>query len=134
MRPELARVQRDPLVAHRLVGGLHGLDVAGERDLGVDDDLLAVGEGDHEVGTHTGAGVVGAGRLLDEVAVLQEPRHLDHAAQLDLAPTAPDVRRPQRGDQGGRLVLQLRGGVPDGAHLLAKLAVRGRPGALHAGQ
>ena len=134
VRPELARVHRDPLVAHRLVGGLHGLDVAGEGHLGVDDDLLAVGEGDHEVGAHARAGVVGAGGLLDEVAVLQQPGHLDHAAQLHLAPAPPDVRRPQRGDQGGGLVLQLRGGLADAAHLLAQLAVRGGAGALHAGE
>ena len=72
--------------------------------------------------------------LLDEVAVLQQPGHLDHPAQLHLAPAAAHVRRAQRGDQRGGLLLQLGRGLADRAHLLAQLTVGGGAGALDAGE
>jgi hypothetical protein len=131
---QLPGVHRDPLVAHRLIGRLHRLDVAGERHLGVDDHLPPVRQRDHEVGADAGSLVVDRGGLLDEVAVLQQARHLDHPAQLHLTPSPAHVRGAQGGDQGGRLVPELRRGLPDGAHLLAQLTVGGGTVALDAGQ
>jgi hypothetical protein len=131
---QLPRVVGDPLGAHALLGGLDRLDVAGERHLRVDDHLPAVGEGHHQVGAHPGAVGGGAGGLLDEVAVLQQPGHLDHPAQLQLAPAAAHVRGAQRGDQCGGLLTQQRRGLADGADLLPQLAVGGGPVALDAGQ
>jgi hypothetical protein len=134
VRAQLPGVHGHPLCPHRLLGGLYRLDVAGERDLRVDDHLAPVGEGDDQIGPDTGAGVVGAGGLLDEVAVLDQAGDLHDAAQLHLAPTPAHVRRAQRGDQRRGLVLELGRGLPDGAHLLAQLTVGGGAGALHAGQ
>ena len=134
MGAQLPGVVGPPLGAHRLVGGLHRLDVAGERHLGIDDHLPAVGQGDDEVGADAGALVVDRRRLLDEVAVLQQPGDLDHPAKLHLAPAAAHVRGAQGGDQRGRLVLQLRRGLADGAHLLAQLTVGRGAVALDAGE
>ena len=134
MGAQLPGVHLHPLVADRLVGGLDGLDVAGERHLGVDDHLTPVGEGHDQVGPHAGALVVDRRGLLDEVAVLEQAGDLDHPPQLHLAPAAAYVRRAQRRDQRRRLVLELRRRLADRAHLLAQLAVRGGAVALHAGE
>jgi hypothetical protein len=134
VRAQLAGVRGDPLHADRLVGRLHRLDVADERHLGVDDHLPAVGEGDHEVGSHARALVAPAGGLLDEVAVLEQAGDLHDPAQLHLAPPAADVRRAQRRHQRRRLLPQEARGLVDGAHLLAQLAMGGGPRPLHAGE
>jgi hypothetical protein len=133
VRAQLPGVRGHALRPHRLVGRLDRLDVAGEGHLGVDHDLSAVGEGDHQVGTDPSTVVRRAARLLDEVAVLEQPRHLDHPPQLEFTPPAADVRGAQRGDQGRGLLPQQRGGLAHGAHLFPQLAVRGRAVALHAG-
>src|SRR6202011_3234579 len=53
--------------------------------------------------------------LLEKVAVGDHPRHLDHVAQLDLAPRAPCTGALQRRDEVARLLAQR-------AHALAQLA------------
>ena len=70
--------------------------------------------------------------LVDGVQARVRDLLLDHPAELDLAPATPDVRRPQRGDQRGRLLLQLGRGLPDGAQMLAQFTMCGRAGPLHA--
>ena len=45
-------------------------------------------------------------RLLDEVAVREHPRQLDHALELHLAPAAADVRRAERRDETAGLLAE----------------------------
>ena len=51
--------------AAMIVGCVLGVEIRLERHLRVDDHLLAVGEGDHQVGPHAGARVVAAAGLLE---------------------------------------------------------------------
>src|SRR5437879_9700171 len=92
-----------------LVTCLHGFEVAVERDLGVDDDVLAPGKLDDEI--RPDSTVVGSGlTLLDEVTVFDHARCLDNATQLQLSPSATDLGCAQRRDELGCLKAQLRGG------------------------
>ena len=88
-----------------------------ERNLRVDDDRLAAGDPDDEVGSQQLAVGVARRGLGDEVAVLEHARELDHVAQLRLAPAAADVRRAQR-------VCQVARAVGQDVDLLAQRAVR----------
>ena len=81
----LARMVDETLLAHVVVVGLRGLEIRRERRLRVDDDVEAAGQADHDVGPLP-AIFAGHARLLDEVAMLDHPGHLDDAAQLQLAP------------------------------------------------
>src|SRR5690606_40534165 len=58
------------------------------------DDLLAPGEVDQQIGTYPVLA-----HLRVEVAVPDHPGELDDPFELDLAPSATDLRRTQRGDQ-----------------------------------
>ena len=60
-----------------------------------------------------------------EVAVLEHPRHLDDAPELDLAPAAADVGPvAQRADEVSRLAAELVLSLRELAHLDAQLGVR----------
>ena len=63
-------------------------------------------------------------RLLDKIAMLQHPRHLDHAPQLQFTPAPAHPRRPQRVHQVRRLALQTHLHLRQPAHLLLQAAVR----------
>ena len=106
----------------RLVLGLHRLEVTAERDLRVDDHVLAADEAHDEVGPQP-AVRAGDRRLRDVVDVLGHAGGLDGALELHLAPPAADLRRAQRGDQLGGLLLQLLGGRAHRAHLLQQRGV-----------
>ena len=73
-----------------------------ERHLGVDDDVLAAGEVDHQVGAQQPPSSVPCGHLLGEVAAVHQPGELDDPAQVQLAPAAPDLRLAQRRGQRRR--------------------------------
>src|SRR5262249_46307358 len=75
--------------------------------LRVDDDGLRAGQADDEIGTEPP--VLGGDVVLRlEVAVLEHPGHLDDPAELDLAPTAADVRPvAERADEVAGLASQL---------------------------
>ena len=75
------------------------VEVRVDRNLRVDDDALAAGELDDQVGAEEPALVVAPALLGAKVAVLDHSRELDNAFQLHLAPAAPDVRGPERGHQ-----------------------------------
>ena len=66
--------------------------------------------------------------LLVEVAAGAHPGQLDHPAQLQLAPAAPGLRPPQRGDQRLGLGPQLLGALPRDGDLLGQRGVRAGPG------
>ena len=92
--------------ARLVVVRIDQLEEGVERDLGVDDHVPSPGHVHDQVGTKTA--VLGAGgHLLVEVTVLEHAGHLDHPAQLDLAPAPPSLRRAQRSDQVPGLLLQL---------------------------
>jgi hypothetical protein len=115
--------------AHVLVLRLERVEVRLERRLRVDDDLLASRELDEQVGPEPRA-VGGDRRLLDEVAVGEHPGHLDHSAQLDLAPAAAHDRRAQGRDEVAGLRTQLLLRLGQLPHLHAQLGVRLCPGDL----
>ena len=119
---QVPRMRLHPLGRDVVVLALDGLQVGGERDLGVDDDLLAAGEAHDQVGAEHAVAVV-TRRLLGEVAVLDHAGHLDHPAQLHLAPPAAGLRRPQRRDERRGLLAQLLGGLPGEADLLGQRGV-----------
>ena len=127
MLAQVPGVRVQPGRAHVLVVGLGGLQVRGQRDLGVDHDVLAAGQPDHQVGPHHSVRR-GHGDLLVEIAAGAHPGQLDHPAQLQLAPATPGLRPPQRGDQRLRLRPQLLRGVPGEMDLLGQRGVRPDPG------
>ena len=99
MVAHLTRVIGEIAVADVFVLRLAGVQVGGERGLGIDDDLLAARDPDDEVGPQQGALGVARRRLLLEVAVGEQAGRLDDVPELHLAPAAAHVRRPQRLDE-----------------------------------
>jgi hypothetical protein len=84
-------------LALRLVA-FERIQVRRGRYLRVHHDVAAAGEADDHVRREPGA--VGRGGFLEiEVAVLEHAGRFDDAAELELAPLAPDVRRAQRLDE-----------------------------------
>ena len=87
----LPRVVAQLQLAPALVVGLGRFEVGGQRHLGVDDDVLSAWQLDDGVGRQPA--FFGLDRLLElVVAALDDPRVLEDAAQLELAPLAADVR------------------------------------------
>ena len=106
------------------VVGLRGVEEGRQRHLGVDDDLLAAGDVDHEVGPLDAV----AGDRADlgvEVAVLEHAGQLDDPPQLHLAPRAARLRCPERLDEGAGLGLQQLGRLGRELNLLHEAGVRG---------
>ena len=93
---------------------------------------LSPGKVDDDVGPEHVAVGVRRRLLLVEVAVLDHPRHLDDAPQLDLAPAAADVRRAQRGHEVPGLRAQLLLVGPQLPHALGERPVRLLPDPLDA--
>ena len=129
MVAHLARVLGELGRLGRIVVRLGGGEVRLERHLRVDDDVLAAGEPDHDVGPQAAPLVVARRHLRLEVAVLDHPGDLDHALQLHLAPLAADVRRAERGDEvagalGERRDLLLERAVVLAARLLERLRLQ----------
>src|SRR5260370_3098446 len=78
-----------------LVARLVGVEHALQRRLGVDHHVLAARHAHDEIGTKRS--VAGAERrLLDEVAMTDHSRQLDHVAELHLAPLPSRVGLAQR--------------------------------------
>ena len=94
--------------------GAHRVEEADDRHLRVDDDVLAAGQPNHEVGPLQPVGRAHR-MLLVEVAVLDHAGELDHLAQLVLAPRPARLRRAKGRHELPRLVLELRGRL---AHLV----------------
>lgn len=113
-----------PLLAEVGVVALGGFEEGGERDLRVDDQILALGKPHHHVGPQHP--VVGrGGRLLGEVAVRHHAGQLDRTAQVELAPAATHLRFPQRGGQRRGLPAERLAAHPHLVHLLVQLALPG---------
>ena len=121
VRPDLGEVPAQRLIARVLVARLDGVEIGGERHLGVDDDDPLRRQAHDDVGTQP-AGLAGDRLLLDEVAERRHAGELGDAAQRDLAPAAADVRRAQRLHQLVGLGAQRLMGDGDVAQLLADLA------------
>ena len=79
MIAQVPGVRVQPGRAHAVLVRLGGLQVGGQRDLGIHHDVLAAGEPDHQVGPHR-AVRRGHGDLLVEVAPGAHPGQLDHPA------------------------------------------------------
>ena len=86
----LARVIEHASGASRLVGRLQGGQVSGQRNLGIDDDLLITGQIDDDVGAEAPI-VVGERKLLLEVAVRQHSGKFKGLAKVQLAPDATSL-------------------------------------------
>ncbi len=87
-----------------------------ERDLGVDEDVLAVGEVDPHVGA-LGALVGLRGELQVEVAALDHAGQTGDVLERGLAPRPAHLRLAQGVDQGGRLAPHGLAGVAHGPDL-----------------
>ena len=88
-----------------------GVEEGGHRRLGVDDQALVAGEADQHVGAHPAVVTAHRADLLVEVAARQHACVLQDAAELDLAPVAPDGGGVEGADQRGGLGAQrVRGG------------------------
>lgn len=98
------------LLPYLVVGCLLRVEICGEGDLCIDDDLFPTRQAHDQVRPEPA--VLGRGRdLLDEVAVRKHPGDLDDSLELNLAPAPPRVGRTQRIREGGRLLTE-RGQVP----------------------
>ena len=129
--PHLAgMVAQQPLPRGLVRRPFHRVQVRGHRRLGIDHDRLAAGQPDHQVGPLQ-AGFSGDARLLLEVTVVGHARHLDHAAELDLAPAAPGLRGPQGAHQVAGLGLERLLGPGHRAHLFHQPGIRGDAVFLH---
>ncbi len=103
----LPGVVDEAALAGGLVRRLARLEEALQRHLGVDDHGLAAGQADDQVGADPGPVRSDGPHLLLEVAVADHAGDLDDPAELQLAPAAPHGRRPQGGDEVGRLRAQV---------------------------
>ena len=110
VRAHLPRVIGEQRLARRFVRRLERAQVRVERRLRVDDDVLAAGQADDDVGPHAAIVVAVDRLLLLEIAVLDHAGELDDALQLQLAPAAADARPLERVDQAPRLGLQILAG------------------------
>ena len=110
MRLQRGGVLTQELVAlgARQVVGL-GLEEGHHGRLGVDDEVLAPGELDHDVGAHLAPVPAHAAHLLVEVAPGQQAGVLEHAAQLHLAPRAAHRRGVEGAGEALRLAVERRG-------------------------
>jgi hypothetical protein len=117
---QVAGVRVQPQRLHGLVGGLGGLQVGGERHLGVDHDVLAAGQAHH----HVRAQRPGVDRhLLVEVDPRAHPGQLDHPPQLQFPPAPAHLGPAQRRDQRRGLIAELLGGLPGQVYLLGQRRV-----------
>ena len=96
-----------PLLARQVVG--LGLEERGHRRLGVDHQVLAPRELDHDVGAHLLPVPAHPAHLLVEVTARQQAGVLQHAAQLHLSPCAADRGGVERAREALRLTVE-RGG------------------------
>src|SRR5699024_9326323 len=102
------------------------IEVGGEGDLGVDDDVPSAGEVDHQVRAHDLTVQPGAD-LRVEVAVAHHAAELHDTLQLDLTPAAADLRGTQRGDELVGAVVEAAGGAHHRLDLAGQGGVGGGP-------
>lgn len=89
-----------------------------ERGFRINDDSLAAGQANDEVGPQAVGGF-----LFAKIAVRKHVRHLDDAAQLQLAPASCVGRGPERGRQPSGFGLKLELREIEGLELLAERSV-----------
>ena len=123
VRPQVPGVRGEARLAVVIVSGGGGLQVGGERHLGVDDHVLSAGQPDHHVRPLPALD----DHLLVEVHVRGHARELHHPAQLKLAPPAAGLGPPQRAHQRLRLLAELLRAAPGELDLLRELGVRPGP-------
>ena len=92
--------------------GPAGVEIRRERDLRVDDDVLAARKTDDEIRPEQSSVVVTGRRLENEVAMLKHSRCLYDALELHLAPAAAHVGRTERRDEIAGLAAQTLLSVP----------------------
>ncbi len=118
--------------ARGIVGSIERIAVGLYRRFGVDDNLLAAGEPDEEVGAKfISSG--GGGLLLSEIAVREHVSELDDATQLEFTPAAGKRSRAERGGKFGGLGLELELGGAEGFELFGERAVGGGAGFFEVG-
>ena len=107
-------------VADGVVVSFESVEVGIHGGLGVDDDLLAGGKFDDEVGAEAAAFGVGSGGLGDEVAILDHAGHFDDAAELHFAPLAAADRLAEGFDELSGFLLEPALGLDHVADLLVE--------------
>jgi hypothetical protein len=116
-----------------LVLGLGGFEKRGQRHLGVDEQMLSLGQVDPHVRAHHP--VVGPGGALQlEIAAVDHAGDLGDPLELRLPPRTADLRLAQGRHQSGRLPAQ---GLPGLLHLSdldPQLGGHGHPFLLHLGE
>lgn len=125
MAPDLLGMLRETGGAGGFVGGIDGGAIGFERGFGVDDDALAAGEADDEIGAEAAGG---RGFLLGKIAVGQHVGHLNDAAKLEFPPTAGEGRGTKRGGKLAGFGLKLELGGAERLELLAERTVGGGAG------
>ena len=127
VRAHLPRVLAEQRLPAGFVRRLERFQVRIERRLRVDDDVLAAGQPDDDVGPHAAVAVaVRDGVLLFEVAVLDHACELDDALQLELAPAAADARTLERVHELAGLGAQVLAGGVERRDALQQLRARPR--------
>ncbi len=130
MRAHLARVIDEQRLPRGFVGRLERLEIGVERHLRVDDDVLAAGQRDDDVGPQPAIVVSRDGALLLEVAAIDHAGELDDALQLELAPAAADAGPLERVDQTRGLRAQVLARRVERAQTLDELRAALRAAAL----
>ena len=117
---DLPGVAEEGGVAGGVVLGLEGVEVGVHGGLGIDDDLLAGGEFDDEIGADAAALGVGGGGLGDEVAVFDHAGHFDDSAELHFTPLAAADGLAEGFDELAGFLLEAALGLDHVADLLVE--------------
>ena len=123
VRADLAGVAVQRFLADGVVGGFERVEVAVHRRLGIDDDGLAAGQADDEVGAEFFAFVGGGAVLGFEIAVFLHAGEFDHAAELHFAPLAAAGGLAEGFDERGGLALEAELAFAEGADLFLEFGV-----------
>ena len=105
MIADLPRVIGQLRGALGIVLGLDRVEVRDQRGLRIDDDALAAGKPDDEIGTEARL-LDGVCLLFDKVGVLDHPGELDDLPQLHFAPVTAHVRLTKRLHEPAGLALK----------------------------
>ena len=105
-----------------LVMGFKCFEIGGKHCLRINYNLFVIRQLDYQIGTQTACSRVYR-FLLDKIAMFHHPGQFHHAPQLDLAPSPPNRRFPQRFYKVGRFAVQFRLGCRQGLDLFGQTRV-----------
>ena len=133
MGSDVLRVAAEGIGPRAFVARLGRVQERAQRHLGVDEDVLALGEVDPHVRAH--GGVVGSQSPLQvEVAALEHPSDLGDPLELGLAPRTANLGLAQSCHERRSLPAQRLAGLLDGPDVRAHVGGHGDPFLLHVGE